>query len=109
MPELPEAETIVRGLRRTIVGERIAGAEVLRPDVLREAKRSFTPKVRGRTVEGIERRAKNVVIGLDGGRVIAVNLGMTGRLLPFPASPRGPERPGRCGSRSVTPGSSPPT
>ncbi len=93
MPELPEAETIVRGLRRTIVGRRIRRAEVLKPDILREAKRSFGPKVRDRVIQGVDRRAKNVVIGLDDDAVIAVNLGMTGRLLPFDLPPRGGARP----------------
>ncbi len=93
MPELPEAETIVRGLRPAITGRRIARAEVLKPDVLRESKRSFAPKVRGRTVARVERRAKNVLIVLDDGRRIAVNLGMTGRLLPFETPPRGARRP----------------
>ncbi len=94
MPELPEAETIVRGLRDTIVGEKIVRVEVLRPDVLRESKRRFAPKVRGRTISSVERRAKNVLIRLDDGATIAVNLGMTGRMLPFKHPPRGASRPG---------------
>ena len=93
MPELPEAETIVRGLRPAITGRRIARVEVLKPDVLRESKRSFSPRVRGRTIEAVERRAKNVLVLLDGERRIAVNLGMTGRLLPFATPPRGKVRP----------------
>ena len=93
MPELPEAETIVRGLRSTVVGERVARAEVLKADILRESKRSFTPKVRARTIVAVERRAKNVLMVLDDERVIWINLGMTGRLLPFPAPPRGSKRP----------------
>lgn len=93
MPELPEAETIVRGLRPAVVGETIARADVLKPDILREPKRRFTPKVRDRTITAVQRRAKNVVIRLEGHRVIAVNLGMTGRLLPFPRPPRGRLRP----------------
>lgn len=93
MPELPEAETIVRGLRRTVVGRTIRRAEVLKADVLRESKRRFGPKVRDRVIRAVERRAKNVVLRLDDGSVIAVNLGMTGRLLPFPTPPRGRHRP----------------
>lgn len=93
MPELPEAETIVRGLRRTVIDQTIVKAEVLKPDVLREAKRSFSPKVRDRVIVAIERRAKNVVMRLDADRVIAINLGMTGRLLPFRHPPRGASRP----------------
>lgn len=93
MPELPEAETIVRGLRPAITGRLIARVDVLRPDILRESKRSFSPRVRGRTIRAVERRAKNVLVLLDGERRIAVNLGMTGRLLPFAAPPRGKARP----------------
>jgi formamidopyrimidine-DNA glycosylase len=93
MPELPEAETIVRGLRPAITGRRITRVEVLKPDVLRESKRTFGPKVRGRTIAGVERRAKNVLIMLDQGRRIAVNLGMTGSLLPFSTTPRGARTP----------------
>lgn len=93
MPELPEAETIVRGLRDAVVGETIARAEVLKPDILREPKRAFWPKVRNREIVAVDRRAKNVLIRLEEGRVIAVNLGMTGRLLPFDEPPRGRRRP----------------
>lgn len=93
MPELPEAETIVRGLRSTIVGERIARVEVPKPDVLREVRRCFTARLRGRTVTAVERRAKKVLILLDGDRLIVVSLGMTGRLLAFSKPPRGAERP----------------
>lgn len=93
MPELPEAETIVRGLRPAIVGETIARAEVLKVDILREPKRDFTRKLPGRTIVAVDRRAKNVLIRLDGDRLIAVNLGMTGGLLPFPRPPRGAARP----------------
>jgi formamidopyrimidine-DNA glycosylase len=94
VPELPEAETIVRGLRKTVIGERIERADVLKPDILREPKRRFAPKVRDRTIHAVERRAKNVLLVLDDGGVIAVNLGMTGRLLPFPRPPRGRAAPG---------------
>lgn len=94
MPELPEAETIVRGLRSSIVGERIERVEVLKADVLREPKRRFSAKLHGRTIVAVERRAKNVLILLDGKRLVAVNLGMTGRLLHFSTPPHGSRRPG---------------
>ena len=89
MPELPEAETIVRGLRRTIVGQLVRRAEVLREDVLREPKARFARRLVDRSVTRVDRRGKNVLIGLDNDCVIAVNLGMTGRLLPFPDAARG--------------------
>jgi len=93
MPELPEAETIVRGLRPVVVGARIRRAEVIHDDILRQPRRRFADRVRHRTVEAVERRGKNVLLRLNSGDRVAVNLGMTGRLLPFPAPPRGADRP----------------
>ncbi len=93
MPELPEAETIVRGLRTKIVGESIRRVEVLHIDILRQPKSIFSKRVRLRRIDGIERRGKNVLLVLNEGWVIKVNLGMTGRLLPFSRPPRGIERP----------------
>lgn len=93
MPELPEAETIVRGLRPALVGATIRSVDAPHPDVLRQPLRRFSAAVRGRTIEAVRRRGKNVLFHLDGGRVLAVNLGMTGRLLPFPEAPKGAHRP----------------
>ena len=94
MPELPEAETIVRGLRPAVVGATIRAVEVIHADILRQPRRRFSAAVRGRTIEGVGRRGKNVLLHLDDGVVLAVNLGMTGRLLPFARPPRGDRRPG---------------
>lgn len=94
MPELPEAETIVRGLRTAIIGEHIRRVEVIHGDILRQPKAEFVRGVKGCRIDAIGRRGKNVLIRLEGDRVIAVNLGMSGRLLPFAALPRGDARPG---------------
>ena len=94
MPELPEAETIVRGLRPAVVGRRIRRIEVLHEDILRERKSAFADKVRGALIVGVERRAKNVLLRLEGARVVAVSLGMTGRLLPLPSVAAVADRPG---------------
>ena len=82
MPELPEAETIVRGLAprlpgRTVVAVRVAHADVLAP--LSTA--AFRKALRGCTVESVSRRAKKILIRFRGGRMLLVNLGMTGRLV----------------------------
>jgi formamidopyrimidine-DNA glycosylase len=82
MPELPEAETIVRGLRPFVVGRTISAAGVVHADVLREPARRFTSRVKGLPITEIGRRGKNVVFRLGDDHVLAVNLGMTGRLLP---------------------------
>jgi formamidopyrimidine-DNA glycosylase len=81
VPELPEAETIVRGLRRLVVGQVIERVQVIHADVLAGAPAQFKKCVSGRTIEGIERRGKNVITRLSGDRWLTVNLGMTGRLL----------------------------
>jgi formamidopyrimidine-DNA glycosylase len=96
VPELPEAETIVRGLRPHVVGRTVRQIEVLHPDVLRVPVAAFTHAVSDRSIEAVERRGKNVVMPLSGGRVLAVNLGMTGKLLPFTSAPspdRAPTHP----------------
>ena len=82
MPELPEAETIVRGLRPSLLGRTIRATQVLQQDVLRESKGRFASKVKDRRIVEVSRRGKNVLLLLDARRLVAVNLGMTGRLLP---------------------------
>jgi formamidopyrimidine-DNA glycosylase len=83
MPELPEAETIARGLTNLVTGREIQDVKVLHADVLTETPAAFRRCARGRTFRGVGRRGKKVVLQLDGGRVLLVNLGMTGRLLPL--------------------------
>jgi formamidopyrimidine-DNA glycosylase len=93
VPELPEAETLVRGLRPALVGRRIRQARVHHADVLRQPAARFREAVRGRTVEAVGRRAKNVLMHLSGDRVLVVNLGMTGWLAPIGMPGRHPPRP----------------
>jgi formamidopyrimidine-DNA glycosylase len=83
MPELPEAETIVRDLRARLPGSTIARVSVKHGDVLHAG---LTPatldrRLRGRTFTGVSRRGKNVVLELEGALRIVINLGMTGRVV----------------------------
>ena len=81
MPELPEAETIARDLDPRLAGARISDIDVHHPDVLASDPAAFTRELVARTFAGAGRRGKNVVLPLqDGGRLV-VNLGMTGRLV----------------------------
>lgn len=86
MPELPEAETIVRGLRPNLEGAVIESARVLRPDILRTSPTRFRKQVTGRSVRAVGRRGKNIVIELAPPAVLVVNLGMTGRLVMLPSA-----------------------
>ena len=80
MPELPEVETIVRGLADTLPGATIRSVEVLKPDLIEgESAASFADALAGRRIESITRRAKNIVMD-TAGEYLLVNLGMTGRL-----------------------------
>lgn len=81
MPELPEAETIVRGLRERVPGRRVHRVRIQHEDVLRSDRDRFRSAVEGRRIESVERRGKNVVLVLDRERRVMVNLGMTGKLL----------------------------
>lgn len=80
MPELPEAETIVRGLALVLPGRTVRSVEVLRPDVVRGPPDEFAGAVSGQRIRNVGRRGKNIVLSLDPVRVV-VNLGMTGRVL----------------------------
>jgi formamidopyrimidine-DNA glycosylase len=92
MPELPEAETIVRDLRARIVGSRIAAIHVIHPVIhahgLKAAR--FRSELAGKRFTGVRRRAKKVLLEVDGDLTVVVNLGMTGRLI-VSDSPRAPE------------------
>jgi formamidopyrimidine-DNA glycosylase len=80
MPELPEVETIVRDLRRLVSGATIRRASVSRPDLIIGSPATFEDALANRRIREVDRRAKNIVIRLNGDRLI-VNLGMTGRVL----------------------------
>ena len=79
MPELPEVETIVRGLRPTLPGKTIERLRVLHADVLRQPRREFSARLKGRTFESVDRRGKNIVARLTEGVVLVVNLGGRGQ------------------------------
>ena len=85
MPELPEIEVLRRSLKPLLVGERILGLRVRNP-ALREPvdRRRLGRMVRGRGIEKLRRRAKYLLIDLEGGNTLVVHLGMSGRLTVVP-------------------------
>jgi len=94
MPELPEVETIVRGLATTLPGATIRAVDVLKPDLIEEeSAASFARELKGRPIRSVERRAKNIVID-TGGDFLLVNLGMTGRLFLVKEGDPEPTHPG---------------
>jgi formamidopyrimidine-DNA glycosylase len=79
MPELPEVETVRRGLEPHLVGRRIKSAETRRADLRFPFPKHFAKRLTGRRVDALERRAKYLLARLDDGNVWITHLGMTGR------------------------------
>jgi formamidopyrimidine-DNA glycosylase len=83
MPELPEVETVMRGLTPVLVGRRIEKAEIRRSGLRFPFPDKFASKLQGREVRGLTRRAKYILVNLDDGNLLLVHLGMTGRFTVF--------------------------
>jgi formamidopyrimidine-DNA glycosylase len=79
MPELPEVETVMRGLIPVLVGHSIAGVELRRSGLRFPFPPNFAARLKGRQVLGLQRRAKYILVNLDDGHALLVHLGMTGR------------------------------
>jgi len=78
MPELPEVETVRRGLQPIMEGARIERVELRRPDLRFPLPLDFTARLQGRTIDALARRAKYLLIHLDDGAVVIAHLGMSG-------------------------------
>ena len=78
MPELPEVETVRRGLAPSMEGARITGAELRRPDLRFPLPTDFSGRLVGRKVEALSRRGKYLLADLDDGTVLVMHLGMSG-------------------------------
>jgi formamidopyrimidine-DNA glycosylase len=81
MPELPEVETVCRGLATVLEGRRIARLELRRPDLRFPLPPGLADKIEGRVVTSVRRRAKFILITLDDGGVLIGHLGMSGRMV----------------------------
>jgi formamidopyrimidine-DNA glycosylase len=82
VPELPEVETVCRQLEPELEGRRIEALEVYDPRWPRPVPpEELEEAVSGRTIEGLGRRGKYLLLGLDGGRALVMHLRMTGNLI----------------------------
>ncbi|MFD2173001.1 bifunctional DNA-formamidopyrimidine glycosylase/DNA-(apurinic or apyrimidinic site) lyase [Rhodobacter lacus] len=81
MPELPEVETVRRGLIPAMEGRRIARAEVNRPDLRWPLPEGLAERLSGARVTLLRRRSKYILADLDTGESLLIHLGMSGRLL----------------------------
>jgi formamidopyrimidine-DNA glycosylase len=78
MPELPEVETVRRGLQPVMEGARILHAEARRKDLRFPFQKDFVARLTGQTVTGLGRRAKYLMADLGSGDVLLMHLGMSG-------------------------------
>src|SRR5258708_10454244 len=78
MPELPEVETVRRGLAPVMEGARFTRVEARRPDLRRPFPKNFVKRLEGQTVTGLGRRAKYLLVDLSSGEVLLMHLGMSG-------------------------------
>ena len=81
MPELPEVETVRRGLAPVMEGQRIARAEVNRPDLRWPLPDRMADRLTGALIERLRRRSKYILADLDTGETLLIHLGMSGRML----------------------------
>jgi formamidopyrimidine-DNA glycosylase len=79
MPELPEVETVRRGLAPVLEGERLVHVEARRPDLRFPFPEGFVQRLVGARVTGLRRRAKYLLVDLDRGETLVSHLGMSGR------------------------------
>jgi formamidopyrimidine-DNA glycosylase len=89
MPELPEVETVRRGLAPVLDGARLRAVEARRPDLRFPLPPRFAERLQGARVRGLSRRAKYLLAPLDTGETLVAHLGMSGRftILDAPAPP----------------------
>ncbi|MEQ8252617.1 MAG: bifunctional DNA-formamidopyrimidine glycosylase/DNA-(apurinic or apyrimidinic site) lyase [Oceanibaculum nanhaiense] len=81
MPELPEVETVRRGLAPHLEGRRLVHVEARRPDLRWPLPVDFAQRLQGRTVVALRRRAKYLLAELEDDTVLIAHLGMSGRML----------------------------
>ena len=81
MPELPEVETVARGLAKRLEGRKLVKVETRRGDLRWPFPKGFAKRLTGRRVDKVRRRAKYIVAELDDGNALLAHLGMSGRML----------------------------
>ncbi|WEQ53830.1 bifunctional DNA-formamidopyrimidine glycosylase/DNA-(apurinic or apyrimidinic site) lyase [Komagataeibacter oboediens] len=90
MPELPEVETVMRGMRVHLEGHTISRASMHHTGLRWPFPPGLATALQGRRIDGFSRRGKYILITLSGGMVVVLHLGMSGRVLL--SSPAGAER-----------------
>jgi formamidopyrimidine-DNA glycosylase len=87
MPELPEVETVMRGLRERLEGRIIVTAMAHRPDLRWPLPAGLQKRLTGARITGFRRRGKYILMRLAGGDSVLLHLGMSGRMVLSPLRP----------------------
>lgn len=90
MPELPEVETVMRGLQQRLEGRTIVHAVAHRPDLRWPLPRGLQQRLTGARVTSFRRRGKYILMRLNGGDSVLLHLGMSGRMVLTPVRPNQP-------------------
>ena len=90
MPELPEVETVRRGLEPVLTGARLTRVTARRPDLRFPLPDGFGQRLTGARIEALRRRGKYILAPLDRGETLIIHLGMTGRFVIDDPSARAP-------------------
>jgi formamidopyrimidine-DNA glycosylase len=85
MPELPEVETIVRGLRPALIGRRIRSVRILEPKIFRTPAQTAIESLSGAVIKDISRKGKLILFTLRPEMTLMLHLKMTGQPLLIPA------------------------
>ena len=91
MPELPEVETVMRGMQARLEGRLIQRADIRRPDLRWPFPSNLAARLTGARVLSFRRRAKYILMRLDGGDSVLLHLGMSGRITLRPRGKNDPE------------------
>lgn len=81
MPELPEVETVLRGISPILEGNQIDYAQVNRPDLRRPFPNNLAKRLKNRKINFLHRRSKYILIDLSEGETLIMHLGMSGRII----------------------------
>jgi len=80
MPELPEVETVLRGLEPVMVNQKIRNAEIRRPNLRWPFPENMSQRLSGVKILRLHRRSKYILCDLDSGETLLIHLGMSGRM-----------------------------
>src|SRR5579862_677592 len=92
MPELPEVETVRRGLQPAMEGARFSKVEIHRGDLRWPLAKDFSQRLDGKIVTGLGRRAKYLLVDLSSGDVLLMHLGMSGSFHVFLGKAKRPDK-----------------